>query len=491
MERLTASRKAQLMPTAALALVVLIGPVKAEILPLGQPEYDFLYDQRLLQDARRLDSFDIQIGPYVLARFENAPGPFAAWMNSQPERLQLFGFAAEDFRAARQTRRVNYESLRAGLTGEPFRRLQVYTDFILDKELAEDPHYTGKKWRGFAGDIDQAFVAYTAERINVIFGRFGGFWGPRESLVFSPRQKLDGFGYTVRWGRLSLSYRLGALDGLNPDEHDVAQFEPRYVAAHRIDWHFGNTLRAGLFETVVFGGPGRQIDLFYLNPLIFFHGAQLNNDVNDNTMVGFDFELQPRHGLLVYGQMLLDDIQLDDRTQGDQEPDQWGFLLAGYLADILPQTDLQVEYERISNWTFNQMLARNRYLFNGHPIGDVRGNDYDLATVRVIHWWRELLQSSLKLSYYRQGEGRMDAPWTQPWSQVEGDYSEQFPTGVVERTATVSLGLKGYLTSFAFVDLETGVDWVCNRGHQRADNRTLPFVRVYLSLLGLSNLSLE
>lgn len=491
MERLTVSRQAQRLLKAALALVVLTGPIQAGILPVGRPEYDFVYERRLREDARRLDTFDIQVAPYVLTRFENAPGPFAAWMNSQPERLHLFGFAAEDFRAARQARRVNYESLRAGLTGEPFKRLAVYADFILDKELADDPHYTGKKWRGFAGDIDQAFVAYTAERITLIFGRFGQFWGPRESLVFSPKQKLDGLGYTVRWGRLSLSYRLGALDGLNPDEFDVTQFEPRYVAAHRIDWHFGNTLRAGLFETVVFGGPGRQIDLFYLNPLIFYHGAQLNSNVNDNTMVGFDFDLQPRSGLLIYGQMLVDDIQLDNKTQGDQEPDQLGFLIGGYLADVLPQTDLQVEYERISNWTFNQMLARNRYLFNGHPIGDVRGNDYDLATVRVIHWWRDLLQSSLKMSYYRQGEGRIDAPFTQPWTQVVGKYSEPFPTGVVERTATVSLGLKGFLTDFAFVDFETGVDWVRNRGHQRADNPTLPFVRLYVSLFGLSNLSLE
>ena len=391
----------------------------------------------------------------------------------------------------RLLRATGYESLRAGVCGQPFDRVGIYADFVLDEELAKDPFYSGKKWRGFAGDMDQAFASFESVRFNLLVGRFGAFWGPQHSLIFSPQQKLDGLAYTARWGRLSVSYRLGALDGLNPDEDSVAQFEPRYIAAHRFDWHFSDRLRAGLFETVVFGGPGRQIDLFYLNPLIFFHGSQLNENLNDNTIVGFDFDIQPLTGLAVWGQLAIDDIQLDNKSRSDQEPDEYAVMLGGYLADLWANTDVRFEYQRVTNWTFNQMHARNRYLNDGHPIGGAAGNDYDLAEIGLIHWWREFLQSSVALSYGRQGEGRIDAPWIQPWVDANGDYSEPFPTGVVKKTTSVALGLKGFVMGHAFVDFEAGVDWVRNREHVGDDNPTLLFVKLYLSLFGFSRIGLN
>jgi hypothetical protein len=463
----------------------------ASVLPVGQPEYDFLYERWLHQEALHPNSFDFQIGPYSIHQFNGPLGPFDPWLDGSNDKLHLFGFAAEDFRSARYSQATGYESLRAGVRGRPFERVGVYADFVLDEELAKDPFYSGKKWRGFAGDVDQAFASYEGNRFKMLVGRFGAFWGPQRSLIFSPQQKLDGLAYTVRWGRLAVSYRLGALDGLNPDEDPVAQFEPRYVAAHRFDWHFSNRLRAGLFETVVFGGPGRQIDLFYLNPLIFFHGSQLNEKLNDNTTVGFDFDTQPLSRLSLYGQLVLDDIQLDKKSQSDQEPDQYGLLFGGYLADLWTGTDIQFEYERVTNWTFNQMHERNRYLNDGHPIGSVLGNDYDFTSLKLIHWWRELLQSNFTFSYCRQGEGRVDAPWTQPWEESEGDYSEPFPTGVVEKTTTVALGLKGFLFNRAFVDLQAGVDWLRNRNHLAGDNPTLPFVKLCLSLFGFSRVGMN
>ena len=463
----------------------------ASVLPVGHPEYDFLYEQRLRDETLHPDSADYQVGPYSTSLLGISPGPFAWWLNEKPEQLHLFGFAGEDFRSARYSRSLAYESLRAGIRGTPFDRVGIYAEFVLDEELARDPFYSGKKWRGFAGDVDQAFASYESARFNLLVGRFGAFWGPQRSMIFSPQQKLDGFMYTLRWGKLSVSYRLGGLDGLNPDEHPVDQYEPRYVAAHRADWHFSNRVRVGLFEAVVFGGPGRQIDLFYLNPLIFFHGAQLNENLNDNTLVGFDFDTQLPSRLSLYGQLVLDDIQLDKKSSTDREPDQYGLIAGGYMADLWSNTDLQFEYERVTNWTFNQMHERNRFLNDGKPIGSVAGNDYDLASVKVIHWWRELFQSSLKLSYGRQGQGRIDAPWTQPWVESEGDYSESFPTGVVEKTATVALGLKGFLLNRAFVDLQAGVDWQRNHDHIAGDDPTLPFVKLYVSLFGFSRVGLD
>jgi len=457
------------------------GVVFAGVLPVGQPEYDFLYDRMERLDALTLDQFDYQRAPYCLDRFADDLGPFRPLDEVRGNKL-LFGFfAAEKLGAVEEAPPLGYEKLRGIVAGQPINKLSVYGSFVLDEELAEDESYTGKKWRGLAGSVQQAFVAYNTNRFDLIAGRYGGFWGPRRSLLFSPAQSLDGFGYSFRWGKLVISYRLARLDGLTPERDGVEAFENRYLAAHRYDFHFGPKLTVGLFETVVFGGPGRQLELFYLNPLIFFHGTQLNEGLDDNTMVGFDFSCKPSSGLKIYGQVLVDDLQFDDKVKSDKEPDQLGILGGGYFADVIEKTDVRLEYSRVSNWTFNQRLERNRYLNDNEPIGGALGNDYDLIELSVIRWLQDYLLVSGNLSYRRQGEGRVDAEWTMPWLDVEGDYSEPFPTGVVQKTLTASLGAKGFLYGHFNFDLEAGIDKVENRFHIEGDDKSLPFINLTIS----------
>ncbi len=452
----------------------------AGIVPVGQAEFDFFYDRQERLQALQPDRFDYQIGPYYLDSMGG--GPAGMFRGVSRDHLQLFAFAAEKFRSARRLRATAFESFRGGFSARPLDRLQVYAAFMLDEELAKDDDYTGKKWRGLAGRVEQAFVNYHTAAFDLTAGRFGAFWGVRRSLIFAPTQNLDGLAYSLRWGRLTLSYRLGRLDGRSPeDESDLEEYENRFVAAHRLDIHIADNLRAGLFETILFGGAGRQIDLFYLNPLIFFHGSQLNEGTNDNSTVGADFDWQPARGYNLFGQILVDDIQIDDSSDDDKEPAQIAFIVGVYRADLLDKLDIMCDYTRVNNWTFNQVLPRNRYLNDNRPLGEVRGNDYDLIRLTIRRWLGDDLHASLNLSHIRQGEGRIDAIWDAPWLGVEGDYSEPFPTGVVEKTSTASLGLKGFPLAFVFVDLEVGVDFVSDRLHVEGADDTRPFVRLYVS----------
>ena len=464
---------------------------QADVLPPSQPEYELIYDRWERVDALTLDQYDYQLGPYRLDHSVFAVEPFQWLTTLSPDRLTLFGFVAEDLRAAKEGRGSAFESFRGGIAGRPVNKLLVYGSFILDEKLADDENYGGKKWRGLAGDVQEAFSYYRAGGFELTVGRFASFWGVRRSLILSPRNLFDGFAYTFRWGRLALSYRLARLDGHNPETEGVEQFENRYVAAHRLDAHLGDRLTVGVFETVLFGGPGRQIDLFYLNPLIFFHGSQLNEGTNDNTTIGFDFSFKPTSGLKLYGQLLIDDLQIDNDVQGDQEPAEIALLAGGYAADLTAGLDARVEYTRVSNWTFNQILPRNRYIFNGKLIGSALGNDYDVLSLLVSRWFGRKTAATTEFTFYRQGEGRVDAEWAAPWSLIEGDYSEPFPTGIVQKTYTISLGGKGFLREFASFDFSLGVDWISNFAHRSGDSRTLPFAEMRLSVFGSRSVSLR
>lgn len=462
---------------------IFIFPLKTSggVMPGGLKEYEFIYD--------RLERFEVRTGgifnyPPGLCRLDNENlvlTPFDYLRNIPPEKIRLFSFLAEDFRATKDLRSHGYETFQAGIVGQPLRTLFVYGHFVLDEEKAEDDNYTGKKWRGFAGDVEEAFIHFQNGSFGVTAGRFGSFWGLRNSLVLTADRRLDGFGYSFRWGKLVISYRLARLDGLSPERDNVAAYENRFLAGHRFDFHFSRRLQVGLFETVVFGGPGRTIDLFYLNPLIFFHGAQLNEHANDNTMVGCDFTFHLRPGCRLYGQLLVDDIQLDDKEQSDQEPDEWAVLVGGQTAAFLLPVDIRLEYTRVSNWMFNQILPRNRYLFHDDPFGGVRGNDYDLSRLVVSRWWGKDFRMDGEVSYYRQGEGRVTARWSEPWLDTEGAYTEKFPTGTVEKTFRGALAFKGFIRNMFYFDLTAGIDRVGNYRHIGGENKTRPFFNLVVS----------
>ncbi|UCG62468.1 MAG: hypothetical protein JSV52_04065 [Candidatus Zixiibacteriota bacterium] len=469
------------MGTLILPLALSVCTAASPLLPAGKSEYDFIYDRLERNEALSLEIYNYQLGPFDNNGGNFSFGAFNYLADAPSTKLTVFSFFGEDFYSTKARSPAGFESLRGGIVATPIEKLFVYGNFVLDEWKAEDENYTGKKWRGLAGGVEQAFIHYHLKPLELTVGRFASFWGPRNSLVLSSRNALDGFGYHFHWGRLVLSYRLAKLDGLNPEDDNVEQFENRFFAGHRLDIHFSRRFRLGLFETVIFGGPGRQIDLLYLNPIVFFHADQINDGVDDNTLVGLDFVVKPRLGVKLYGQLLVDDFQIENSSQGDQEPDQYGMVLGTDLVEVMSGLDVNVEYSRVTNWTFNQPLERNRYLFHRDLIGNARGNDYETWRLGLKRWFSDETALSAEFSHRRQGEGRPTAEWTAPWLETEGDYAEPFPTGVIETTESASLRFQSFLFNHFYIDARGGVNWYDNYSHIESVKRTEPFVRIRVS----------
>lgn len=480
---------------AAIILLLLsqtgMGQDSSGVIPLGNNEFDFLYDRLERSSALALDRFDWQSGPYRFDQLRFTPKFLQSISSVSGEKLAVFGSLAEETRFRTHYDPTGYESYRGGLAARPAKGLFVYGDFVLDQARAVDPTYHGKKWRGLAGDVEQAFASYQTKHFDLLIGRFGSFWGVRHSLVLGPMARMDGFGYTYHLGRLSLTYRLAALDGEPPPTDSIGLFINRYWAGHRLDLHLSNRLRVGVFEAMVWGGPGRTIEPAYLNPLLSFHTFQLNRGPNDNSFVGVDFDYKPTTGLKLYGQLLIDDFQIDKKSQGDQKPNMFGVLGGFYWADLSPKWDLEAEYSRVTNRTSNQFFIWNRYLYEGHPISAALGNDYDLATVSAYRWFGDQIRGAVNLALYRQGEGQITDAWTQPWLEISGPYHEKFPSGVVEKRFTLSLGLKGHISDYLYIDATAGIDRILNRDHIADNSHAEPFVNLKLSAFAGTILGLQ
>jgi len=457
----------------------------AVFFPVNQPEHQFIYDlARRAEISGSFDDYNFNVAPYNFDRIELSYPLSGHISGIDQKHISAFAFLSEDFSSAGYARAQGYESIRGGAIARPHDKIYLYTNFLLDEKMQDDPDYTGKKWRGLAGEIENAFVAYSDKRMDIFLGRFSSFWGATDqSLVLSSTARpMDAFSFRFRWRIIDFTYQFAKLDRLEPPD-SAGLFQNRYFAGHRLDFRPVKNLRIGLFETIVFGGPGRSVDLTYLNPIMFYHAVQLNEDVDDNTFLGLDFcwYINSRHKF--YGQLMVDDMQVDNKAIGDQEPDEIGYMLGFHTLDLFDLLDLSARYLKITNRTYNQKLERNRYENRGSLIGHPFGPDGDNLQLTITRWFESSKKLSLDLAYQRRGEGRYDESWTEPWREYNGDYTEPFPTGVVEKNFRSSLKAFGFYKELAYIEFEAGLENIKNFENVPGDDRTIPFVHVRFSLI--------
>ncbi|MEE8578010.1 MAG: capsule assembly Wzi family protein [candidate division Zixibacteria bacterium] len=395
--------------------------------------------------------------------------------------LRLFSIAGETVHSRNESAPRDYFSFAGGMRYQPSKHFGSLVMFSLDRSLAVDHSWDGIKWRGLAGEMETAAIFFRKGKLKLTFGRQRLFWGPKPvNLVLSAAVRpLDLLSAQYRMGRLSYSFVFARIDKSRPNSADSLRFpeasfqDNRYLAGHRIDFRMHKQLRVGLFETVLYGGEGRPIELYYLNPLQFYHGAQLNADENDNTILGIDFNWMPFESFSLYSQFIIDDFQIDKKVQGDQEPDEIGLMVgamrSGSVGSMNP--DISFEYVRITNRTYNQALPRNRYLYRNQVLGHPLGPDADSLSMTIRFWPSRFQTVAFELAASRHGEGSIYDEWDEPWQTAVGDYDEPFPTGVVARSVSAAIRIAGYLplteytSKHMFINFQAGYGSTRNFGN--------------------------
>jgi len=215
----------------------------------------------------------------------------------------------------------------------------------------------------------------------------------------------------------------------------------RYLASHRLTLKY-RRWQLALTETLLYGGPNRVASWTYLNPLLFYHGEQINGpDLSGNTLGSLELSWLG-NGRQVYAEVLIDDIQLDRKEPGDLEPNEIGVIAGFDLADPFGRKGLflGLEYIALTNRTYKTPNSWEFFIHRGVPLGYFLGSDLERLNLLIKQYgknWQLILQGD----YLRRGEGDLDKLWDAPWMQytVAQGYHEPFPTGVVEKTFTVSI----------------------------------------------------
>jgi hypothetical protein len=269
-------------------------------------------------------------------------------------------------------------------------------------------------------------------------------WGPgvRGNVALSSfPPAYDFVTLRARFGRVKFTHLHGFL---LPDEFRKYEtvdgfirrsYVQKFVAAHRIE---ANPLRGvffGLTETIVYGE--RNIDLAYLNPLVFFWSAQHGSHDRDNETLSADIEIVVKRGVRLYGALFVDEIYLKEIFSDDARNKvalQGGFHLTDPLG--LHDTDVRVEYARVQPCVYTHKFTVNTYRHDGYALGHWLGQHGDDLFVMAAHRFSRRLRLVLRAARTRRGE-KGELPWCHDQPKR---YS--FLKGVVDRTNSLGASVE-------------------------------------------------
>ncbi len=328
---------------------------------------------------------------------------------------------------------------RVGLTSElwlaPSERLQVHFRMRLENHGDLYSQWNGRKWdEKITGWVDQAALYYSVpEGIFASIGRSSMIWGPEQHdalLLSDNAPPLDRIWLGYEHPALRFDYFITRLDDVVHNDSTLV----RYISAHRLSFRKKGVFEFGLSELVLYGGLNRPVDWRYLNPFVPYYWEQWNRGSDDNVFFGADFSLYWPHRSRIFGELMIDDFQIDLES----EPHQVGYKLG---IDALEPFGLQrlftkLSYTRVNTTVYGQNQPQNLYLYYGKPIGYFDGNDQDRILALLRYHISRTFDAELEFRFTRKGEGRIV-------QHVKSGvpFEDKFPTGVVEKSPSVRLGL--------------------------------------------------
>ena len=205
------------------------------------------------------------------------------------------------------------------------------------------------------------------------------------------------FNYQNIFAELTARRSISGLDSLYPK---------KYLALHHLSLDVTDNFNIGVFESEVSGGPGRGLELQYLNPVIFYRAIEQQTGSTDNALLGFDFKWNIKHRAQLYGQLVLDEFKLKEVLAGNGWwSNKQAIQLGGKLLDLggVRNLDLQVEFNYVRPYTYQHENLYTAYEHYQQPLAHPMGAN--LTEILGVLSYQPLPRLNLvaKAFYTKQG----------------------------------------------------------------------------------------
>ena len=316
------------------------------------------------------------------------------------------------------------------------------------KEKPEDYYTTREGKQYYGGSVDYldargSVYANVTKFINLQFGYDKNFIGngyrslflsdfSNNALFFKINTRFWKINYTNLYMELNPTFARGGDDLL----------DKKYSTLHHLGINVTKWLNVGLFENVMFGRPNRY-EFSYLLPVIFLRSLEQQQGSPDNANVGMDIKANIAKRLQVYGQLMLDELNIaqlrKDRTWWANKI---GTQLGIKYIDVanISNLDVQLEWNRVRPYTYSHYDSSASYMHYNQPLAHPLGANFQELIALVRYQPTNRLSVNVKVIAYKQG---LDTMGTNFGANPNKDYDARTPI-VLNGVSQAEVGYKMY-----------------------------------------------
>ena len=169
-------------------------------------------------------------------------------------------------------------------------------------------------------------------------------------------------------------------------------YQTKFIAMHHLSYNINKRLNIGLFEAAIWDNEGnRGFDISYLNPLLFYQMVEFSTGTEGGkVMVGANYKYKWSDHIYSYGQLLIDELSLDDVFGGNKSfRNKFGVQLGIKYFDAfkLKNLDLQLEYNQVRPFTYSHFKISTNYTHSGQSLA---------------HFWGANFREAIAIARYRK-----------------------------------------------------------------------------------------
>jgi hypothetical protein len=280
-------------------------------------------------------------------------------------------------------------------------RFPDYVQSAIDQQGVVPGQGEAKVFKQTGWDFRNAFglVSYTpSPYFNFELGQGRVFFGEgHRSMILSdaafnyPYLKVETTVWRIKYVNLWSQH----LD-IRKDVEVNQAFRKKWLAGHYLSYNVNSRLNISLYETVVYGSDtnNRGIEASYFNPLIFFRPIEAANGSDaGNVNLGIGASYKVLNGLMVYGQLTLDEFVFRELTE---KPGSWrnkyGYQLGvKYLnAFTVQNLNFRLEYNAIRPYTFQHFRPLTNMGHFNQPLAHAWGANFKELIFQAHYRYRRI-----------------------------------------------------------------------------------------------------
>lgn len=264
-------------------------------------------------------------------------------------------------------------------------------------------------------DTYEGYLRYQAKTnwIAVAVGRYGLSQG----TGFIDNLFLSRYGIPFDFVKLNLNsniFNYTFLYGSLRGDSLGKKLDSKNIATHRLDVHFSNKFKVGIFESVITSNSPFSFTFF--NPVSFLTTAEYNKasqgpnqDIN-NTLLGFDALLLPIRKLSLQGSFLIDDLKFSTLFTPDAKKiNKFAYQIGAFWSDAftIPNLDAKLEYTKLDPFVYTHSSNKSSYTNWGYSLGVELPPNSDEIAAQLDYSVSSRLRFGFDFKFQRSGDGNI------------------------------------------------------------------------------------